>query len=154
MTRENEVNEVKEEDMENYFEKNLMYDFIEPVWKKNWLRTNKFVHVCIEDFNNSEGLCFTVEDMRALLIKVDSLVGYRLDDQLNHDLEKRFIFRSKNLVYPYFLRCRYVHRIITKEYSKYLNLNAELDPNMEIDVNRIPIFFLHWVLQFPPLDQD
>lgn len=130
----------------------LMRQYIELIWEKNWRRAKKFARDNLSLFYTLEKMSFTVKDMKNLLIAVEEMIGFRMDDSFESDDAKRdFVFKSENLKYEYYLRCRRIHIAIHIEFYEYLNPNMELDPNMEMDVRRDPTLFLQSILQFPKI---
>jgi hypothetical protein len=128
----------------------LMRQYIEPVWEKNWQKTQEFAHKNLSLFYTFKKMPFTVQDMKNLLITVEEMIGFRIDDSFELDgPQYDFVFKSENLQYRNYLRCRYIHSIIHTEFPEYLN--PGLDPNMKMEVGREPTLFLRLILFFPKL---
>lgn len=135
---------------DNELEAILMKEYIEPIWEKNWQKTNKFARDKLSHFYSFKRMPFTVQDMKNLLIAVEEMIGFRVEDSFElGGPQYDFVFKSENLKYKNYLRCRYIHSIIHTEFPEYFN--SGLDPNMKMEVGREPILFLRWILYFPKL---
>ena len=137
-------------DRDNNLETILMREYIEPVWENNWRQTIQFASANLFIFSTFPGMYFTVQDMTNLLIAVEEMVGFRIDDSFElHGPQYDFVFKSENFKYRNYLRCRYIHSTIHIEFPEFLN--PGLDANMKMEVGREPTLFLRLIRYFPKL---